>query len=157
MSYLQPELVPHSNNNNGRKTKQPVSDDKSSKTAKLQCHSFKMANVVASKPIGPKSKLHFFSLADCWCWGFLYILKLWADRENGLVQLYLILLFIFEKSLKLFQKNSIFDGFFCTSWWKEDYWQNPENFFFRGGHFWRAKSKKCKRKFQTILLSQIVR
>ena len=41
--------------------------------------------------------------------------------------------------------------------WKEDYWQNPENFFFRGGHFWRAKSKKCKKKFQKILLSQIVR
>ena len=39
---------------------------------------------------------------------------------------------------------------------KEDHWQNPENFFFRGGHFWRAKSKKCKRKFQKILLSQIV-
>ena len=30
-------------------------------------------------------------------------------------------------------------------------------FFFRGGHFWRAKSKKCKKEFQKILLSQIVR
>ena len=40
---------------------------------------------------------------------------------------------------------------------KEDHWQNPENFFFRGGHFWRAKSKKCKKKFQKILLSQIIR
>ena len=24
--------------------------------------------------------------------------------------------------------------------YKEDYWQNLENFFFQGGHFWRAKS-----------------
>ena len=29
---------------------------------------------------------------------------------------------------------------------KEDYRQSPENFFFRGGQFWRAKSKKCKKK-----------
>ena len=34
----------------------------------------------------------------------------------------------------------------CIFVLKEDHWQNPENFFFRGGHFWRAKSKKCKKK-----------
>ena len=28
--------------------------------------------------------------------------------------------------------------------------------FFRGGHFWRAKYKKCKKKIQKILLSQII-
>ena len=31
--------------------------------------------------------------------------------------------------------------------WKEVYWQNPENLFFRGGHFWRAKSKKMAKIF----------
>ena len=34
--------------------------------------------------------------------------------------------------------------------WKEDYWQNPENLFFRGGHFWRAKSKKWKKKLKNF-------
>ena len=30
---------------------------------------------------------------------------------------------------------------------KEVYWQNPENLFFRGGHFWRAKSKTMAKTF----------
>ena len=37
---------------------------------------------------------------------------------------------------------------------KEVYWQNPENLFFRGGHFWRAKSKKIAKTFQKFLLFQ---
>ena len=35
---------------------------------------------------------------------------------------------------------------------KEVYWQNPESLFFRGGHFWRAKSKKNGKKFLKIFI-----
>ena len=35
---------------------------------------------------------------------------------------------------------------------KEVYWQNPESLFFRGGHFWRAKSKKMAKNFLKIFI-----
>ena len=44
----------------------------------------------------------------------------------------------------------------CIPIWKEVFWQNPENLFFRGGHFWRAKSKKMAKIFLKNLLFQNV-